>query len=187
LKPGYVLALGNRGRAHLQLGEPALAAADFTEVLAHDPADVQARLGLAIAYGVQGQHAQAVSEADTAVRGAPDSAEALNIRCWALGLAGESLDRALADCDRSVALKADAPEVYDARGFVRLRKGDAELALADYAAALRLRPQLATARFGQGLAELRLGREAAGRSDMATAQAAQPQVAAAFAKYGLTP
>src|SRR5207302_7381885 len=140
-----------------------------------DPADVTARLSLAIAYGGRGANAQAVAEADQAVQRAPGSAQALNIRCWARGLSGEGLDQALADCDRAAALKADAPEVYDARGFVRLRRGELDLALADYGRALRLRPQLASARFGQGLAQLRLGHEAQGRPDMAAATATDPQ------------
>jgi lipoprotein NlpI len=102
-------------------------------------------------------------------------------------LAGEALEQALADCDRSAALKPDAPEVYDVRGFVRLRRGEFDLALADYGTALRLQPQMVSARFGQGLVELRLGREAQGRSDMAAATAADAHIAADFARYGLTP
>ena len=128
-----------------------------------------------------------MADADEAVRRAPKSAEALNVRCWARGLSGEALDAALADCDRSLALKSDAPEAYDSRAFVRLRRGEFEPALADYDAALRLRPQLASARFGRGLSELRLGRAAEGRTDMQAAQAAEPTIAADFARYGLTP
>mgnify|MGYP006207638561 CR=1 FL=1 len=85
------------------------------------------------------------------------------------------------------ALKADAPEAYDSRGFVRLRRGEVALALADYDQALSLSPELATARYGRGLARLRLGRENEGRSDLAAARAAEPDVAEDFARYGLRP
>ncbi len=61
------------------------------------------------------------------------------------------------DCNESLKLKADQPDVLDTRGFVNLRLGKMDDAIKDYDAALKLDPKLPGALYGRGVAKTKKG------------------------------
>ena len=116
---------------------------------------------------------------------------ALNGRCWARALQGQSLPLALKDCnaaERSV--QKSTPEfahVLDSRAFVLLRMGDFDKSIADYNASLKIDPKNAWGWYGRGIDELRQHKASEGQADLARAQGLWPQVADEFTRRGITP
>ena len=112
---------------------------------------------------------------------------ARNARCWARALAGQELDRALADCNAAVRARPKVAAYLDSRGLVYLRRGQYAKAIGDYDAALALAPGKAWALYGRGVAEQRLGKTAAGQADVAAATALSPRIAEEAAARGIQP
>jgi tetratricopeptide (TPR) repeat protein len=96
---------------------------DFRTSLSLDPRDAESLAGYGESFSGQGKFPDAVAQFTKAIDLAPDKSAYLNARCWARAGEGKHLDRALADCDRALALSPGAPGVLDSRGLVRLRMG----------------------------------------------------------------
>jgi tetratricopeptide (TPR) repeat protein len=112
---------------------------------------------------------------------------ARNSRCWVRALAGQQLDRALADCSAAVHARPKVAAFLDSRGLVYLRQGDYSKAVADYDAALALNPKIAWSLYGRGLAKQHQGQTAAGQADIAAATAIFPKIAEEAASHGIGP
>lgn len=184
-KPSAQAYLG-RAQAY-PAGQHAQALADLAEALKVEPNN-DAVLYVRIDLNEQARDfAAAMADAETLARRHPDSASALNNRCWARGLAGQKLAEALADCDAALKINPRSAAILDSRGFVRLRLGQLDQSIADYDAALAIRPDQPASLFGRGVAKLRKGMAPEGRADLAAAAAKDPKVAEEFAGYGVTP
>ena len=109
----------------------------------------------------------------------------LNGLCWSQATIGFDLDRALQDCDASLALRPDAAATLDSRAFVLLRLGRNSESVAGYDAALAENPREANSLYGRSVAERRLGRTAAADHDATEARAFSPTVDTAFAAWGV--
>jgi tetratricopeptide (TPR) repeat protein len=112
---------------------------------------------------------------------------ALATRCYARGLLGRDLDLALADCEGALKRDRKSAQALDARGLVRLRRGEFDLAITDYDAALALQPRAALSLYGRGLAKLRKGMTAEGKTDIAAATVLRPGVTEQAKAFGLAP
>ncbi len=109
-----------------------------------------------------------------------------NQACWARATHRVDLDKALADCDAGVAIRA-SPAILDSRGLVHLQRGEWAAAIADYDAALAARPRMAGGLFGRGLAKIRSGNAKDGNADLAAARAINSRIDEEFADYGQKP
>ena len=185
-------AEGRLGRATFRLAaedrEGARADLDAAAAAASKQADL--RLSIGELYLALDQFEPAVAQFDLwiAVHGEDSRLPvALNGRCWARGLAGRDLDKALSDCDRAVRLTRRAADVLDSRGLVHLRRGEFDRAIADYDAALAQKPKIAWSLYGRGLAELKTGAKVQGDADIAAASVEAPHLAERAAKLGLAP
>jgi len=117
---------------------------------------------------------------------AKGNAGLLNTLCWNQAIGNLDLNKALADCDASLALVA-SPNALDSRAFVLLRLGRNLDAKASYDAALAKRPDSADSLYGRSLAERRLGDAQSADKDKAAAAAKEPKIADTYADYGVKP
>jgi tetratricopeptide (TPR) repeat protein len=188
LKPDDVEALLARAQMRLAGREAALAMDDLNAADRLLPKPADARLELASLYQRADALATAAVQYDLWIKAHPDDArlaEALHERCWVGGLLGQDLDRALATCDSALRRQPKNPHVLDARGLVRLRRGETDKAMADYDAALAIDPKIAWALYGRGLAEARQGKADQAKADFAAAAAIRPKIAEDAAARGL--
>jgi tetratricopeptide (TPR) repeat protein/predicted aspartyl protease len=112
-------------------------------------------------------------------------ASALNGRCWARGLLGRELDKALSDCNAAVRLQPGNPAFLDSRALVRLRRGETAQALADYNAALSIAPGNAWSLYARNIAEGKAGDTVHATADRAAALRLNPNVADRARRIGL--
>jgi tetratricopeptide (TPR) repeat protein len=110
----------------------------------------------------------------------------LNGLCWEYATANVQLERALKDCEASLALTR-AAATLDSRGFVLLRLKRYSESIASYDAAISAGPASPASFYGRGLARLRKGEAGIGQADLAHARSMAPGVDLEFAGYGLTP
>jgi tetratricopeptide (TPR) repeat protein len=196
-----------RGFAFLAKHELDLALADFADALRVNP-----RLGYALdgagdaerakgdpagavsayssaqsAYFDAGGYAQAAREADKLVALRPDDPELLNARCWERAIIGKNLGGALADCQRSLAIRPGKAEVLDSLAFVKFQMGRYGEAVRAYDAALAQDPKLSQSLYMRGVAKLRAGDQIDGMADMAAAKEINPTVQDEFNRYGVMP
>lgn len=111
-------------------------------------------------------------------------ARALNGRCWARGLLGRDVDKALTDCNAALRIEPKNPAFLDSRGLVRLRRGDLRQALADYDAALAITPKNAWTLFMRSLVEAKSGNASDAERDRAMAVSLDPKVIERAHKIG---
>jgi tetratricopeptide (TPR) repeat protein len=190
LKPDFAPALMARAQMRLAGHDSAEAMADLDAASRLLPKQADGRLVLAVLYSNAGAYSPAIAELDAWIKVHPDDARrgtALNERCWARGMMGQDLAKALADCDEALRADHKSAVALDSRGLVHLRLGDYDKAIADYDAALALRPKAAWSLYGRGLAKLRKGLTAEGAADIAAATALQPLLPAEAKARGLTP
>ncbi|MEG3174629.1 aspartyl protease family protein [Sphingomonas sp. RB3P16] len=109
---------------------------------------------------------------------------ALNGRCWARGLLGRDIDKALADCNAAVRAQPGNASFLDSRGLIRLRRGETDKALADYSAALKLDPRNGWSLYMRSVVETKTGATAQAESDRALALSINPKVAERAHKIG---
>ena len=160
--------------SRMGMREPDVGAADLDAASQAAAPSADQRLALAGLYQRIDRFAPAIAQYDQWLAAHPDDsrkADALNGRCWTRALAGQDLDRALADCNAALKLRSGDPTFLDSRGLVQLRRGDNDRAIADYDAVLKLQPRRAWALYGRGLARQRKGLKAEGDADIAAALA----------------
>jgi tetratricopeptide (TPR) repeat protein len=196
LKPDHVPALVTRASMNLarfeQTGQgnggDVLTDLNKASALSAKEDDVHFELGTL--YSRAGAFGLAIAQYDLWIDKHPPSGktpDAYANRCRSRGMLGLELDKALADCNRALKARDDAPFFLDSRGLVYLRMGNYDKAIADYDAVLRIQPKNQWALYGRGLAKLHKGQTADGQADIAAAKAAGPRIVAEAARRGLTP
>jgi tetratricopeptide (TPR) repeat protein/predicted aspartyl protease len=192
LKPDHVSALMARSELRARRHDPAEAIRpDLDAVDRAVPREAGVRLSLANLYESVGDYPAAIAQLDRWIDARDHNnvqmPVARNARCWARALAGQQLDRALADCNAAVSADPKVAAFRDSRGLVYLRQGKYDKAIADYDAALALNPKIAWSLYGRGLAKQHHGQAAAGQADIDAATALSPKIAEEAASHGLVP
>ncbi|WP_296597577.1 DUF3857 domain-containing protein [Phenylobacterium sp.] len=187
LQPKNVFALSWRSDAYRALGQMDKALADVDEILTIEPSNPYYLLARGEIHARKGDAARAAADFATVRSASTSDAGRLNQLCWSQAVANIQLDRALADCQASLALNPASAATLDSRAFVFLRQGKFRESIADYDAALKLQPKQAASLYGRGLARIRVGQDGEGRADLAAARALASEVDEMFASYGLTP
>ena len=164
--------------------QPAAALADCDKALAERPSDVYLQVGEMILLHRLGRDADAEKTLIALEVGHPDSSS-LNEVCYQMAVENIMLDRALADCDASLRLRADSADTLDSRGFVLARLGRNVDALNAYDLALAKDPPEVNSLYGRGVVEARLGDTAGSQRDLAAATAAWPHIGEYYAKIGV--
>jgi hypothetical protein len=136
-------------------------------------------------YARYAQFNRAISDFDEAIRLKPDDPEALNNRCWARIMLGDTT-KALQDCNEALKLRPAYGDALDSRGLINLKICHNTEALSDYDSAVRYNPRQASSLFGRGVAKLRTGNTAGGNDDIVAAKAIAPSIAEEFKEYGVT-
>ena len=178
-------ALSMRAQARIDAGDAAKAASEITEAMKTTKDEDQLLLARAKALAKSGDLKGADADFTRVSQKYAKNAVALNEVCWTRATHGVDLQKALADCDSSLALYPTAAQTLDSRGFVLLRLGRYEEAVAAYAEALKLRPRQAESLYGRGLAELSLQRAKEGQADVAAARAISAKVEQEFVDWGV--
>ena len=145
---------------------------------AEGPDPLASRLALAVVLAASGDTAAALAEANRAVREAPGSANALQVRARVRRVAGHRVG-ALADVSEALRLDPDAPRLLALRGELRAEAGDPSSALADLDRALALGAD-ATTHAARASALMALGRPKLARAAWTLALAADPTDARAL-------
>lgn len=174
--------------SRIGMRQPDLVAADLDAASQAAAPSADQRLALAGLYQRIDRFAPAIAQYDQWLTAHPDDsrkADALNGRCWTRALAGQELDRALADCNAALKLRSGDPTFLDSRALVQLRRGDDDRAIADYDAVLKLQPRRAWALYGRGLARQSKGLKADGDADIAAAVAIDKTLPARFKALGI--
>ncbi len=192
LKPGDVAALVARAQLRAGRRDPAESIRpDLDAVDRAAPREADVRLALGHLYEYVRDYPAAIAQYDRWIdaRNPDDVAMpvARNARCRVRALAGQQLDRALADCNAAVHARPKTAAYLDSRGLVYLRLGKYDRAIADYDAALALNPRVAWSLYGRGLARQHLGQTAASQADLGAARALAPKIAEEAASHGVVP
>jgi tetratricopeptide (TPR) repeat protein len=186
LDPNLAEAYYQRGYAHHENGSFDAAIADYDRALSLNPNHYEASQRRAIALsGNIRDFATRLAVIDSRIEADPNNPGNYNNRCWERAVEGVELERALADCDRSLALAPDDPQTLDSRGLVHFKMGNYQQALIDYEAASRADPNSAHFLYGRGLSKFYLGNATDGLADMNAAIALDPIIASTYARYGV--
>jgi hypothetical protein len=153
--------------------------------LRRNPRDVAGLHRRGQLYAQYGQFNLAIANFDTAIGLKPDYPEALNNRCWARTMLGDT-SKALEDCNKALMLHPDYGDAFDSRGLIHLKQCSNADALSDYDSALKYNPQQASSFFGRGIAKLRTGDHTGGEDDIVTAKGIMRSIAEEFRGYGIT-
>ncbi|CAN5332902.1 hypothetical protein BH09PSE4_BH09PSE4_07460 [soil metagenome] len=167
-------------------GDLAGATADTEQVVALAPKAALAWATLGSDYENARQYPRSIDAYGKAIAIEGGHADWLNSRCWVRAISGSELAAALAECNASIAIKAD-PNTYDSRGLVKLRMGDFAGAAADYDTAVRGDPTMASSLYGRGVAKVWLNQVTAGLADVAAALQKDPTLKAKYAERGVMP
>jgi hypothetical protein len=157
----------------------------LTQRLLIDPQDPSALESRGNAYLEKGDYPHAIVDFDQQSVIQPTNSTVWNNRCWARVLANRELQRALADCNKSLDLAPDQFRTLDSRGLVYFRLGELDKAITDYNAALKIDDQLSTSLYGRGLAKMKRGDRTGGDADIAAAKKINSDIVEQFAGYGI--
>jgi len=135
--PGKARPRLNRGLAYAQWGALDLAVADYTRVLAMDPAYAPAYNNRGIAFAQRGEYGRALADLDRAILLKPDYGDAYKNRGLVRGMRRE-YDRALVDFNKALILRPAAGELYHDRAVVFFLSGRFDRAWEDVAHMRRL-------------------------------------------------
>lgn len=183
LDPADAAALAGMAEIAVQLGDPARALSLLDQAFLKSPDNLVIRHSRAVAMALSGKTRAAETEFDT-LAAKELSADELNSLCWDKAVANTALDRALRECDRSLALD-DSPATHDSRGLVLLRLGRWDDAAREYDAALRNK-EFSFALYGRAIAHARKGDRARSDADAARALKLSPLIEQLYGFYGLT-
>ena len=183
LNPVDSTSLLQAAQIALELGDPARALGLLDQAFLKSPDDIQVRHLRAVAMALAGKAQAAEREFDAL--GARDlSASELNSLCWGKATANAALDRALRECDRSLALE-ESRATRDSKGMVLLRLGRWDDSIREYDAALENddRPY---SLYGRAIAFARKGDRARSDADAARALNLSPSIERIYGYFGLT-
>jgi tetratricopeptide (TPR) repeat protein/predicted aspartyl protease len=194
LQPNHLQALLARGEVRLLKHDIAAATTDFDSLDRLSAKESAYRLELGDDYRNAGLYGRAVAQYDLWIEAHGVDAKlarALNARCASRAWQGESLSKALSDCNAALDLAAkDSPlsaAILKSRGLVRLREGDYGKAIKDYDASIKLAPHEASAWYGRGIAKSRNKKSAEGEIDLAAASKIDASIAEQFKARGIVP
>ncbi|HET7083301.1 MAG TPA: tetratricopeptide repeat protein [Rhizomicrobium sp.] len=141
LKKDLPATYSSRGFAHEALGQHDLAIADFSRAIALKPDDARFYGGRAEAYRVSGQQAASLADFEKVIALDPNGPAAASAFYFhGLAQAESRPELAIADLDKSIALKPDAAISYQVRGTAKAYLRQYPGALADFDKALALKP-----------------------------------------------
>src|SRR5262249_26284536 len=132
-----------RGNAYLAKDDRDRALIDYAQAVRVEPANAIAHRKLAEIYMRWHDYVRATQSFDEVNKLLPTNAQAWNDSCWVRAIAGQQLQKALANCNEALRLEPDYSYALDSRGLTYLRLGQPDKAIADYDAALKIRPNLA--------------------------------------------
>ena len=173
-------------RAMVAKKDYAQAVVEFDKAIALQPQWASVITERAFAREALGDLDGAMTDYDTVLRLAPDSAHALSHAAWIRALRDVDLDQALAYSDKGQAIEPNI-DVIDTRGFVHFRRGEFAAALQNYNVVLKKFPRSATTLYMRGVVERRLGDTATGDADIARAVKMEPDTAERWTRRGVTP
>jgi len=179
-----------RAQMHVARNDIAGAADDLAAADRNLAPSSDKRLTLAALFNETDNHAGAIANYDLWLKTHGDDssrATAFNGRCWARGLLGQELDKALADCNAALKLRPGTPAFLDSRALVRLRRGETAAALADYDLAVKGAPRNAWSLYARSVAEQRAGKTEQAAADRAAALGINPRVVERGKRVGLEP
>ncbi|HWD26123.1 MAG TPA: tetratricopeptide repeat protein [Rhizomicrobium sp.] len=179
--PDQVPTLVNRGEVYLMLRKYPEAMADFNRALGDKPGYSWALRGRAIYDMAQHRYADARQDIEAAIVSKPSAGESYAVRCRLRVQMGESVDAAMPDCDKAIALEPSDAATFASRAVVRLRAKDFAGAIADSTTAISLDTNDWDAYYLRGLAKQHGGDAAGAAADIAAAQARDPAITGEFA------
>lgn len=112
---------------------------------------------------------------------------ALNERCWRRGMWNREVEKAEADCKRSLRLAPKQSATLDSLGWVELRLNHLDKSVEAFNSALQQQPKLASSLYGRGIAEKRLGKAAAADADIAAAHAERADIDEQMHSWDINP
>ena len=174
----------NRGLAKESFSDFDGAFADYDQAIRIDRNYAYAYANRGDIYQRRGEPTRAFEDFSTAIRLEPNNSDNLNARCWMLVRGNLDLKQALADCDRSIQMRANQWNYHFNRGFVHFRLGNYDRAISDLDATLRIR-SYAPASYLRGLAKLKTGDTTGGENDIATARNQYSRVEEEYESYGI--
>ncbi len=182
LNPTDAPVLTQLAQVASQVGQHEQALRLLDQAFLRSPDDITIRHRRAIEMMHLGQDQQANREFD-AIAEKELSAEELNNLCWDKALANVALDRALKDCDRSLAM-VDGRAARDSRAMVLLRQSKFDEAIAQFDLALE-DGAMAASLYGRSLAYARKGDQARSDADAKEALKLSPDLERYYSQYGL--
>ncbi|HEY5339283.1 MAG TPA: hypothetical protein VIJ85_13835 [Rhizomicrobium sp.] len=102
-------------------------------------------------YAEAGKYAEAMADVAVIFEISPNKAGSYNHRCWIRAIAGQELDLALDDCNKSLELHPNDAATLDSRGLANYKAGHLQDALADYGAAVSKDSNFADALYMRGI------------------------------------
>ena len=182
LNPSDALALRGLADVASQIGEHAQALQLLDQAFLKSPDDLNIRHLRAVEMALLGRTDAANREFD-ALAGKDLDATDLNDLCWSKALANVALDRALAECDRSLA-KDDSFAAHDSRAMVLYRQSRFDDAIKEFGVALEDKERAASL-YGRALAYSRKGDKSKADADAAQAMKLEPGIDRTYGYYGL--
>jgi tetratricopeptide (TPR) repeat protein len=192
--PEYPLPYYLRGIANVEGRHPNEAIADFNRALAtglsmgdENWASLLARRSIALE--LLGKQDLALADLQAAMRSVYSVThdwDVLDEHCFSATIVG-LLDMAQLTCDESVTRHSRNIRIYNARGYLDIKRGNWDQAIADYTQSLYYRPRFPASLYGRAIARQAKGDMAGAATDMAAARAAEPDIVAIMARYGVPP
>ena len=166
-----------------QLGEFDRAVQLLDQAFLRSPDDMDIRHARAIAL-LRANRTDAANREFDALAAKDLSANDLNSLCWNKALANVALDRALDECNRSLA-KNDSFATHDSKAVVLLRQSKFDEAIAEFNIALK-NGDVPASLYGRALAYAAKGDSAKSDADAAKAMKLSPGIDRTYAYNGLT-
>jgi tetratricopeptide (TPR) repeat protein len=182
LNPTDAPSLSGLSRIASQVGDHARALQLLDQAFLRSPDNIGIRHARAVEMMLAGKADAAEREFD-AISSKELSAEELNNLCWTKALANVALDRAMEECDRSLA-KEERSATRDSRAMVLLRQARFDDAIAEFGVALK-NGEMAAPLYGRALAYARKGDKAKSDADAERASKLSPGIARIYSHYGL--
>jgi tetratricopeptide (TPR) repeat protein len=182
LNPSDGPSLGALAQILSQLGDHGRALQLLDQAFLRSPDDLNVRHARAVEMLLAGKADAANRELD-AISAKELSAVELNNMCWSKALANVALDRALAECDRSLA-KEDRPATHDSKATVLLRQSRFDEAIKEYDIAMK-DGEFAAPLYGRSIAYARKGDRAKADADVAKALHMAPGIDRTYSQYGI--
>jgi len=147
LRPDFVDAYMQRGRAFVGDSQTARAIRDFTKVIEFRPNDVAPLIARGNAYIELKDYQSAIVDANRALEIDPKTAPAYTLRGVAVRSTG-NLQSALQDFSRAITLAPDEIDYYE-RGATYQMLNQHQLAIADFTQLIAIRPDAAAGYFAR--------------------------------------